>query len=84
MGAFTAGAHGQQQTPAQAAPRCRLEGRATSGIVPLPGVSIVVHVGDALKAATSTDVDGRYTVIVTPDAAYHVSDRSPTRSAAPR
>jgi hypothetical protein len=75
IGAFTAGAHGQQQTaaPAQAAPRCRLEGRVTSGIVPLPGVSIVVHVGEALEAATSTDVDGRYTVNVTANAAYHVS-----------
>jgi hypothetical protein len=59
--------------PAQAAPRCRFEGRVTSGIVPLPGVSIVVHEGGALKAATSTDVDGRYAVIVTPNTAYHVS-----------
>jgi hypothetical protein len=36
-------------------------------------VSIVVHEGGALKAATSTDVDGRYAVIVTPNTAYHVS-----------
>ena len=76
MMAFTIAAHGQQQAavpPAQAALRCRLEGRVTSGIVPLPGVSIAVHVGDALKASTSTDVDGRYTVIVAPNAVYHVS-----------
>ena len=33
----------------------------------------MVHVGDALKAATSTDIDGRYTILFAPNATYHVS-----------
>src|SRR5579863_9785998 len=59
----------QPEAPAQpatlspAAPRCRIGGRVTSGNVPLPGVSVVVHVGDALRAATSTDLDGTYTIL---------------------
>jgi hypothetical protein len=36
-------------------------------------VSIVVHAGDALKAATSTDVDGRYTILFSPNATYRVT-----------
>ena len=54
--------------PAQAAvQRCRVEGRITSGIVPLPGVSVVVHVGDVLKAVTSTEIDGTYCDLVRPE-----------------
>ena len=60
--ALTLAAHGQQ--PAPTASRCRVEGRITSGNVPLPGVSIAVHVGDTVAAATSTDVDGRYAILV--------------------
>jgi hypothetical protein len=45
----------------------------TSGRDPLPGVSIVVHTGDTLKAATSTDVDGRYTILFSPNATYRVT-----------
>ena len=72
-GAF---AQGTQPTPvpgAQGAARCRIDGRATSGGVPLPGVSIAVHVGDAVKAATSTDIDGRFTILFAPGASYRVS-----------
>src|SRR5215472_10555792 len=63
---------GQQQPPAQnpAGPTCRVEGRVTSGREPLPGVSIVVHTGETLKAATSTDVDGHYTILFSPNATY--------------
>src|SRR5262249_44391852 len=66
---------GQQQAPAQnpSGPTCRVEGRVTSGREPLPGVSIVVHAGDALKAATSTDVDGHYTILFSPNATYRVT-----------
>jgi hypothetical protein len=49
-----------------------VEGRAASGTTPLPGVSIIVQVGDALKAATSTDADGRYVIVFAPNATYHV------------
>ena len=59
--------------PAQPGSRCRVEGHVTSGQGALPGASMVVHVGDALKAATSTDVDGKYTIVFAPDATYHVS-----------
>ena len=31
-----------------------------SGVVPLPGVSIVVRIAGVVKAATSTDLDGVY------------------------
>ena len=53
--------------------RCRVTGRVVSGIVPLPGVSIVVRGDGAVKAATSTDTDGTYTILFTPAAAYDVS-----------
>jgi hypothetical protein len=66
---------GQQQPPAQSpsGPTCRVEGHVTSGRDPLPGVSIVVHTGDTLKAATSTDLDGRYTILFSPNATYRVT-----------
>src|SRR5262245_27845757 len=53
--------------------RCRVTGRVTSGSNPLPGVSIVVCSGDVVKTATSTDVDGTYTILFGPDAAYDIS-----------
>src|ERR1700674_27017 len=59
--------------PAQTGARCRVEGHVRSGNVPLPGTSIVVQVGDALKATTSTDVDGKYTIAFSPNATYHIS-----------
>ena len=36
-------------------------------------MSIVVHAGETLKAATSTDVDGRYTILFSPNATYRVT-----------
>ena len=53
--------------------RCRVEGHVTSGQGVLPGASVVVHVGDALKAATSTDIDGKYAIVFAPNATYRVS-----------
>jgi trimeric autotransporter adhesin len=49
---------GAQQPPASGV--CRISGRAQSGGTPLPGVSVVVRSGDAVKAATSSDTDGTY------------------------
>ena len=71
-GAF---AQGTQPTPCRAlrSGALQIDGRATSGGVPLPGVSIAVHVGDAVKAATSTDIDGRFTILFAPGASYRVS-----------
>src|SRR5262245_60130583 len=59
----------------QAGSRCRIAGRITSGGVPLPGVSVVVHVGDALRAATSTDTDGTFAILFSPNATYRLSAR---------
>src|SRR5207249_3753439 len=78
MGALlgvAAGAQERQQpvSPSPPAARCRISGRVTSGNLPLPGVSVVVHVGNALKAATSTDVDGTYAIYFAPNATYHLS-----------
>src|SRR5438876_412992 len=60
------------QTP-QPPVSCRVTGRVLSGTVPLPGASIVVHVSDALKAATSTDVDGSYAIRFSPNATYRLA-----------
>jgi hypothetical protein len=60
-------------SPQPAGATCRVEGRVSSGRDGLPGVSVVVHVGGVLKAATSTDIDGRYTIVFSPNATYHLS-----------
>ena len=60
---------------AQSPDRCRIDGRVTSGNIPLPGVSIVAD-GDALNglaAVTSTGIDGRYSLLLAPGARYRVS-----------
>jgi hypothetical protein len=51
---------------------CRVEGRAASGRLPLPGVAIVFKSGDAVSAATSTEIDGTYRIDVAPGA-YRLS-----------
>jgi len=72
VGASAGGA--QTSPPPQAAgPTCRVEGRITSGRDALPGASVVVRVGGVLKAATSTDIDGRYTIVFSPGATYHLT-----------
>ena len=45
---------------------CRVDGKATSGTIPLPGVSLVFTTGDTAAAATSTEPDGRYSTLVKP------------------
>ena len=45
---------------------CRISGRATSGATPLPGVAIAVKTGDTVRIATSTEMDGGYTVMLPP------------------
>ena len=58
---------------AQQAPgACRISGRATSGGTALPGVSMVVRSGDAVKTATSSDTDGTYRLSL-PAGAYRVT-----------
>jgi hypothetical protein len=59
------------QMPGRAA--CRVDGHVTSGRDALPGASVVVRVGGVLKAATSTDIDGRYTIVFSPGSAYHLT-----------
>ena len=59
--------------PPQTGARCRVEGHVSSGTVALPGATIVVQVGDSVKASTSTDVDGKYTIAFSPNATYHLS-----------
>jgi hypothetical protein len=56
-----------------AGPRCRVEGHVSSGNVPLPGVSVIVQIGDAVKAATSTDADGKLAIAFSPNATYHLA-----------
>ncbi len=76
MTATVLGVVAAAQAPSPGAPdaaRCRVDGRITSGAQPLPGVSLVVRVGDAVRASTSTDQDGRYTIIFAPQATYHVT-----------
>ena len=43
---------------------CRIEGRISSGSIPLPGVAIVLATGDTTLAATSTEPDGSFQMAV--------------------
>jgi trimeric autotransporter adhesin len=77
MAAAVVGVVARAQDPhgtAQAAStRCRVAGRVTSGGVPLPGATIVVRVGDTVHLATSTDVEGTYSIQFAPRASYRLS-----------
>jgi hypothetical protein len=59
----------QQSLRPSAVGGCRITGRVTSGDQPLPGVSILIRADDGVKAATSTDLDGRYTIAFAPNGA---------------
>ncbi len=73
-----ASAQGQAPPPNVAsAGRCRVDGRVTSGAAPLPGVALQVYSGSALRAATSTDLDGRYTILFAPNAGYMLAAELP-------
>ena len=64
----------QSQPARPAAPAgCRVTGTVTAGTTPLPGVAIVVKVGQTVKAATSTDAEGKFTILFGPNATYHVT-----------
>jgi hypothetical protein len=71
------GAAGQQPVPAPQAPapntRCRVTGKVTSGTQALPGVALLIKSGDKLLAATSTDADGKFTILFSPSSTYHVT-----------
>ena len=60
-----------QDSPSSA--RCRVAGRVTSGGVPIPGATLVVRVADAVQLATSTDVEGTYSIQFAARAAYRLS-----------
>ncbi len=83
LGSESTNASAQGGAPGAAA-RCRVTGRVVSGVVPLPGVSIVVRSAGVVKAATSTDLDGTYTILFAPDAAYDVSADLPGFTAVDR
>jgi hypothetical protein len=51
---------------------CRVDGKASSGGTPLPGVSLIFKAGDVAAAATSTEADGRYSALLKPGP-YHLS-----------
>ncbi len=51
----------QQPSPPGA---CQVTGRASAGTTPLPGVAVLVRAGGAVKAATSTDTDGTFRLLV--------------------
>jgi len=73
LGALTIGAGAQAPPPSTAPPRCRVTGRITSNGTPLPGASVVARAADAVRAVTSTDIDGSYTILFAPNATYSVS-----------
>jgi trimeric autotransporter adhesin len=58
--------------PAQPA-GCRVTGTVKAGATPLPGAAVVVTVGDTIKAATSSGLDGKFTILFGPNATYHVA-----------
>lgn len=45
---------------------CRLDGVVASAGTPLPGVAIIVRDGETTAAVTSTGIDGRYELVLTP------------------
>src|SRR5262245_16748021 len=49
-----------------AAGACRISGKATSGSTPLPGVALTIKTADAVKGATSTELDGGYAINLPP------------------
>jgi hypothetical protein len=51
---------------APAGSTCRMTGHVISGATPLPGVALTIKSGDAVKGATSTDIDGAFSFTLTP------------------
>jgi hypothetical protein len=58
---------GAAQNPAGGPARgdaCRLTGRALSSSRPLPGVSLLATAGETIKGATSSELDGSFSLVV--------------------
>jgi len=70
IGAFAIPIVAASQTPAGS---CAITGRVLAGTTPLPGVAIVAKAGGAVKAATSSDTDGTYKLIVPASATYQLT-----------
>ncbi|MGH9407885.1 MAG: carboxypeptidase-like regulatory domain-containing protein, partial [Vicinamibacterales bacterium] len=52
--------------PAAASATCRVTGSVTSAGIPLPGVAITIKAGPTLRAATSTELGGAFSVPLGP------------------
>ena len=70
-GIFAAAVGVGAQQPATA-PTCQIKGTVVGLAVPLPGVAITARRGEAVQTATSTGVDGTYSLNL-PDASYQIS-----------
>jgi hypothetical protein len=52
---------------------CAITGHVLAGTTPLPGVAIIAKAGGVVKAATSSDTDGSYKLLVPAGATYQLS-----------
>ena len=52
---------------------CKVTGKFVSANRPLPGVSLVVRQGDRVVAATSTEIDGTYQIVLPPGVTYQTT-----------
>jgi trimeric autotransporter adhesin len=52
---------------------CVVNGKAMSGTIALPGVALVVRAGETIVAATSTESDGTYRLVVPPATGYKLT-----------
>ena len=68
-----AGAQGSTPSTQTASAGCRVAGRVTSGGVPIPGATLVVRAGEAVQLATSTDLDGSYSIQFAPRVWYRLT-----------
>ncbi len=55
-----------------ATPACAIAGAVRSGATPLPGVALTLRSGEAVVAATYTDIDGTYRIRVAAAGAYQL------------
>lgn len=61
---------GAPQTPAGS---CAVSGHVSAGSTPLPGAAIIAKAGSTVKAATSSDIDGSYKLVLPAGATYHLT-----------
>jgi len=62
----------QSSAPVGVSGACRVAGRVHSGATSLPGVSIQIQIGDALRPQTSTGPDGTFAVVLEPGTTHHL------------